>query len=590
MRQQVGAGGMGTVYLATDQRFDSPVAIKETLFTDDDLKRAFEREAQLLNRMRHPALPRVIDYFAEGDHQFLVMEYIAGADLSAILKQTGAFPVADVLRWADELLGALEYLHTQKPPVIHRDIKPQNLKLTQNGEIVLLDFGLAKGKTGDTSRLSGTNSVFGYSRAYAPLEQIQGTGTDFRSDLYSLAATLYHLLTGKPPADALTRATAYVNRETDPLLPVNQLNPKVPLAVAAVLTEALELNHGLRIQSATKMREALGKAGSANEIAVQPPRQDDHEITTVSSKNSANKRFVPLVATSIEPPVEQTAASTNNLPEDQPVRKNGNQILIQPTANIIEPAAQTNGVAHNFERAATDSPETSWKSLVGIAATIVILGGGALAWYATMSQPTASRENVLPTTTNQPVNRQPETRAETQRNAVTNSSGSASSTNSAAATYSSINSNAAAQKSANAAQTNQSRRTEVADKSNSSQPPTTSETVVVEEPQIETVVEEEPQPRIKPSPIIVKSAPPTNNPRRKNSDKDNENDDEPNDEPPAAKPRATPTPKPTSDDEAPPAAENLERPQQKLIESRQRLARENRLQKLPIILGAPPRR
>src|ERR687885_2994845 len=132
---QIGEGGMGAVYIATDQRFGSTVALKETLFDDPTLRRAFEREARLLNRLRHPALPRVSDHFTEGDGQFLVMEFIAGEDLSAMLTRQGSpFPVADVLRWADDLLDALDYLHTQEPPVIHRDIKPQNLKLTPRGQ------------------------------------------------------------------------------------------------------------------------------------------------------------------------------------------------------------------------------------------------------------------------------------------------------------------------------------------------------------------------------------------------------------------------------------------------------------------------
>ena len=161
VQKQIGAGGMGTVYLATDQRLNGAVALKETLFTDPNLLRAFEREAQLLSSLRHPVLPRVMDYFTENEGQFLVMEYFDGEDLSEILKREGAFAVSDVLRWADDLLDALDYLHNQKFPVIHRDIKPQNLKLTPRGEIILLDFGLAKGKTGDTSQLSLTNSVFG---------------------------------------------------------------------------------------------------------------------------------------------------------------------------------------------------------------------------------------------------------------------------------------------------------------------------------------------------------------------------------------------------------------------------------------------
>src|SRR5712671_2234572 len=150
--RQLGQGGMGAVYEAVDERLDTTVALKETLFTDERLRKQFEREARLLARMHHPALPRVSDHFNEADGQFLVMQYISGEDLAAMLaEKNGPFPQADVLRWADQLCDALDYLHTQDPQIIHRDIKPQNLKLTARGQIVLLDFGLAKGSPGQMS-------------------------------------------------------------------------------------------------------------------------------------------------------------------------------------------------------------------------------------------------------------------------------------------------------------------------------------------------------------------------------------------------------------------------------------------------------
>ena len=264
---QIGEGGMGAVYVATDERFGSTVALKETFFSDASLRRAFEREAQLLNRLRHPALPKVSDHFGESDGQFLVMEFIAGADLAEMLDARGGpFPAADVLRWADDLLDALDYLHTQEPSIVHRDIKPQNLKLTPRGHVVLLDFGLAKGSLAQTSQ--ATKSVFGYSRNYAPLEQIQGAGTDFRSDLYSLGATLYHLLTNHAPADALTRAMAVLNNQPDPLRPADELNPQVSPAVGAVVARAMSQTAAARQQSAAEMREELRRA--AQDVSPAP--------------------------------------------------------------------------------------------------------------------------------------------------------------------------------------------------------------------------------------------------------------------------------------------------------------------------------
>ena len=260
--RQIGQGGMGAVYVATDERFNSTVAIKETLCMDDSFRKAIEREARLLNSLKHAALPRVSDHFEENAVQFLVMEYIQGEDLHAILERDKqAFPVDTVLMWADQLLEALEYLHTQTDPVIHRDIKPQNLKVTSRGQIVLLDFGLAKGNATDAGINTAAKSIFGYSRNYASLEQIQGTGTDPRSDLYSLAATLYHLLTNTPPDDALTRAMSVLAHKGDPLRPANQVNPSVPAGVAGVLQQALALNASDRPSSAAEMRSMLKDSG-----------------------------------------------------------------------------------------------------------------------------------------------------------------------------------------------------------------------------------------------------------------------------------------------------------------------------------------
>lgn len=275
---QLGRGGMGIVYLAEDQRFGSKVALKETSFDCDHLRnlrpadqarvrRAFKREARLLNRLRHQALPHVIDYFTEGEGQYLVMQFIDGKDLEELLAERkennlGPFPTEQALEWADQLLDALEYLHGQRTPIIHRDIKPQNLKLTSQDKVILLDFGLAKGAMNDMSQVSA--SLRGYTRHYAPLEQIEGTGSDPRSDLYSLAATLHRLLTGELPPPATTRATTLLSELPDPLRPADELNLQVPSAVAAALSRALAQNPNERPATAKEMRQALRQSSKAN--------------------------------------------------------------------------------------------------------------------------------------------------------------------------------------------------------------------------------------------------------------------------------------------------------------------------------------
>jgi serine/threonine protein kinase len=276
--RQLGQGGMGTVYEALDARLNAPVALKETFFSDERLRKQFEREAQLLARLHHPALPRVSDHFNEGDGQFLVMQFIAGDDLWEMLhKQGSAFPPDKVLIWADQLLDALDYLHTQDPPIIHRDIKPQNLKLTGRNQVILLDFGLAKGFAGQISRVTTSGSIFGYTPNYAPLEQIQGTGTTARSDLYSLAATLYHLLTNLAPPDVLTRVSAIIGGRPDALRPASEVNPQVSAAVSEVLKRGMAIDVEQRFASALEMRQALKDASQrtspseAQTIASPPP-------------------------------------------------------------------------------------------------------------------------------------------------------------------------------------------------------------------------------------------------------------------------------------------------------------------------------
>ena len=265
--RQLGQGGMGAVYEAIDQRLDTTVALKETLFSDERLRKQFEREARLLARLHHPALPRVSDHFSEGDGQFLVMQFIPGDDLSEMMtRKRGPFPSDQVLTWADQLLDALDYLHTQDPQIVHRDIKPQNLKLTSRGQIILLDFGLAKGQAGEISRVTTSASIFGYTPNYAPLEQIQGLGTDARSDLYALGATIYHLMTGVKPPDALTRAAALVNGQPDPLMPASEANPAIGREVDHVLSKAMAQGREQRYPNAVEMRKALHSTEQASTI------------------------------------------------------------------------------------------------------------------------------------------------------------------------------------------------------------------------------------------------------------------------------------------------------------------------------------
>jgi len=259
--RHLGNGGMGAVYQAVDLRLGHTVALKQTLTADVELWKHFEQEARLLAQLNHPVLPRVTDYFTEGNRAFFVMQFIDGLDLAEIIaQQPGPFPQKAVIAWADQLLDALIYLHSHARQIIHRDIKPHNLKVTPTGQIALLDFGLAK-SGGLNSHLESSHSVFGYTPRYAPLEQIQDLGTSPRSDIYALGATLYHLLTGIKPPDALTRAAALISAKSNPLRPANEINSAVGPELAAILSKAMAQNPDERYTSALEFREALRRVG-----------------------------------------------------------------------------------------------------------------------------------------------------------------------------------------------------------------------------------------------------------------------------------------------------------------------------------------
>ncbi|MCY7376784.1 MAG: serine/threonine protein kinase, partial [Pyrinomonadaceae bacterium] len=263
------------------------------------LGNAFEREARTLARLRHPVLPKVSDHFTDEGTQYLVMEHISGEDMSKRLEAAPKpFPLSWVLFWADQLLDALTYLHTHEPPIIHRDIKPQNLKLTDENHIVLLDFGLSKNSAGETRSIttgSGGGSIVGYTPHYAPMEQIRGTGTDARSDIYSLSATLYQILTGGIPPDALTRADSLINGLPDPIKPINEINTEVSRGVSDVIVKGMAISQEQRYKTAREMQKALRDAYAQ--------MQNEPAANTAAVKHSV-----------VEPAISQTQQKTEIMP------------------------------------------------------------------------------------------------------------------------------------------------------------------------------------------------------------------------------------------------------------------------------------
>jgi serine/threonine protein kinase len=282
--KRLGSGGMGAVYEAIDRRLNITVALKESFACDHRLRRQFAREARMLAKLNHVALPRVTDYFSESSRVFLVMQFIPGPDLAEIIaRKRGPFPRQEVIAWADQILDALIYLHSPEHQIVHRDIKPHNLKIKAGGQIAVLDFGLAKSDMTESS-VNSRRSVFGFTRRYSPPEQIQDLGTSPRSDIYALGATLYHLFTGVKPPDAITRATVLAEGKPDPLRPAHEVYSEVGSDIAIVLNRAMALNPDDRCGSAEEFRDGLlrvdySRWATANEFALAIPPQT---VNTVS--------------------------------------------------------------------------------------------------------------------------------------------------------------------------------------------------------------------------------------------------------------------------------------------------------------------
>jgi serine/threonine protein kinase len=261
----VGEGGMGAVYRAADLVLAGrECAVKEIGpepgATPDMLAQTrdqFYREASVLARLDHPNLPKVSDYFSEGERDYLVMDFVPGQSLRQLVdeaRQRDTFLTEkQVLAWASQLCDALEYLHEQETPILHRDIKPSNIKVTPTGTVKLVDFGLVKLLVPDDSRtitiLQGRGTI-----QYTPLEQYGGdTGhTDVRSDVYSFGATLYHLLCGQPPAEAKQRFL----RPGSLKLP-RELNPALSPHIEQAILWAIAMHPDERPTSVAEFRQAL---------------------------------------------------------------------------------------------------------------------------------------------------------------------------------------------------------------------------------------------------------------------------------------------------------------------------------------------
>lgn len=246
----LGRGGMGAVYRAVDESLGVDVAVKENLFTTDDYARQFRMEAVIMANMRHSNLPRVTDHFVlEEQGQYLVMDYIEGDDLRQRIEKQGTLNESEAIRIGAAVCDALTYLHTRKPPILHRDIKLGNVKLTPDENVVLVDFGLAKQAWEHEETMTGARAM---TPGYSPPEQYGSARTDARSDVYSLGATLYAAITGVVPEDSLMRAVDGVV-----LTSLRKHKPSISSRLAGVIEKAMEPVPNNRYQSAAEFKAAL---------------------------------------------------------------------------------------------------------------------------------------------------------------------------------------------------------------------------------------------------------------------------------------------------------------------------------------------
>ena len=279
----VGIGGMGAVYCARDLHFpnvEKRVAVKEmvNIVRDPNLRdtivRNFEREANILATLNHPAIPRIYDYFSQDDRCYLIIEFIEGKDLEVILSESkDFFAEAQIINWAIELCDVLSYLHNNKPePIIFRDIKPSNIMINQQGRALLVDFGIAKTfQVGQKGTMIGTEG-------YSPPEQYKGEATQ-RADLYALGATLHHLLTRRDPR--MEPPFSFDDRK------IRSINPNISSELEAVVYTALRYDPDERYPSAEVMKEALlasaKKTGLLHKLpaAMKPLSHESSEVSPV---------------------------------------------------------------------------------------------------------------------------------------------------------------------------------------------------------------------------------------------------------------------------------------------------------------------
>ncbi|NBC49691.1 MAG: protein kinase, partial [Gammaproteobacteria bacterium] len=271
----LGKGGFGVTYLVDDELLHGKRrALKEVPALMFD-----EYETRLLGRLNHPAIPDISDRFESDGMVYQVLEF--GGDRTLRIEKErrgGRIPLFVLLPWMRQLCAALEYLHGQNPPVVHRDLKPDNVLLDEHDRVMLIDFGIAKEASPDTATRTIGRAV---SQGFSPPEQVLGTGTDARSDVYALGAIQYYCLTGEMPTPAHERITGKA------LEPISTFLPDIPPLIDAAVMQALELNINNRQQSIAELASVFELvqtgSGSTPTISVAAANASTTNPTTTDS-------------------------------------------------------------------------------------------------------------------------------------------------------------------------------------------------------------------------------------------------------------------------------------------------------------------
>ncbi len=281
LERKIGGGGMAIVYKARDLVLNRPVAVKvlrPQFGTDEDFVNRFRREAQAVASLSHPNIVSVYDVGQEEDTYFMVMEYVEGQTLKDLINQQGALPVAEAVRIAVQVCDALDHAHQNK--IIHRDIKPHNILIGNNGRVKVTDFGIARAVTSAT--ITHTGSVLGSVHYFSP-EQARGGVTQEKSDIYSLGIVLYEMVTGQLPFSGDSPISVALKHLQEPLPHPREINPNIPQSVENVILRALVKDPLLRYASAKEMLTDLETCLSIerlNEPKIEFP-QDDEETLVI---------------------------------------------------------------------------------------------------------------------------------------------------------------------------------------------------------------------------------------------------------------------------------------------------------------------